>query len=198
MKKMILLVGPGGSGKTYLRDVFNFTSTVCSHTTRPKRVNEKHGRDYYFETIVDKETFIQRKLAKNEVVAYTYYRDELYYCLFKDLYEKDQTTLKAMFIVDPAGVYNIYNSFPNTNKKGQRFNDMFEVVVLKVSDFKRAQNVWKRAVSLYKETHNTTKIPFTQYLKIIESIFRQLKNDTRNFGDMKTFIRDFNAKVVKL
>ena len=48
---IIAIVGASGSGKTYLskllQDELNVFS-IISHTTRPKRTDETHGKDYYF------------------------------------------------------------------------------------------------------------------------------------------------------
>lgn len=53
MKKVFILVGPAGTGKTtaqeYLQQTFNF-ARVVTHTTRPPRLGEVNGIDYYFET----------------------------------------------------------------------------------------------------------------------------------------------------
>ncbi|KRL95028.1 guanylate kinase [Limosilactobacillus equigenerosi] len=53
MKKVFILVGPAGTGKTtaqeYLQQTFNF-ARVVTHTTRPPRAGEVNGIDYYFET----------------------------------------------------------------------------------------------------------------------------------------------------
>jgi guanylate kinase len=46
-----VIIGPSGSGKTKVAEaVFPKEYKVISHTTRPQRVNEKQGIDYYFET----------------------------------------------------------------------------------------------------------------------------------------------------
>lgn len=53
MKKIILIAGPSGAGKTsisnYLRQKYNIPR-VITHTTRPKRSSEINGQSYYFET----------------------------------------------------------------------------------------------------------------------------------------------------
>lgn len=46
-----IIMGPSGSGKTEVTNaVFPDEYKVVSHTTRPKRVGEIEGEDYYFET----------------------------------------------------------------------------------------------------------------------------------------------------
>ncbi|MGX7244781.1 guanylate kinase [Enterococcus quebecensis] len=54
-KKLIhpffVLIGPSGSGKTKVAEaVFPAEYKVISHTTRPRRKEEKEGIDYYFQT----------------------------------------------------------------------------------------------------------------------------------------------------
>ena len=52
MKKIILIAGPSGAGKTtiseYLQKNYDIPR-VITHTTRPIRPGEKDGVDYYFE-----------------------------------------------------------------------------------------------------------------------------------------------------
>ncbi len=53
MGKIVLLIGPSASGKdTLLREVKNLDGMefkdIILHTTRPMRVNEENGREYYF------------------------------------------------------------------------------------------------------------------------------------------------------
>lgn len=53
MKKIILIAGPSGAGKTtvshYLQVHFGIPR-VITHTTRPKRATEADGKSYYFES----------------------------------------------------------------------------------------------------------------------------------------------------
>jgi guanylate kinase len=204
MKKMILLVGAAGSGKTYLRDVFQFESVVTSHTTRAKRPNEKHGKDYYFEKIKDKQMFLEKNVEKQDIIAFTFYRDELYYCKKSDFYEKDKTTLKSMFIVDPAGVLGILEAFPESGPKNQRFSEMFNVVVLEVKDRTRMKNLYHRGIEMYLDNNlqedgsRLKKVPFTKKLKIAEDVLQKIKQDLKNFKFLDIFAEDFQAKIVKL
>jgi guanylate kinase len=58
----IILVGRGGSGKDFMRKKFEqrgFKYCV-SYTSRPKRENEKEGKDYYFRD----ETFFNNNVHK--------------------------------------------------------------------------------------------------------------------------------------
>ncbi|MBA1393326.1 guanylate kinase [Lactobacillus sp. XV13L] len=72
MKKIIVLTGASGVGKTtvshYLQQHYGITP-IITHTTRPKRLGEQDGVDYYFET--------PASFANNEYleqVNYAHYR----------------------------------------------------------------------------------------------------------------------------
>ncbi|MDQ0514269.1 guanylate kinase [Mycoplasmoides fastidiosum] len=81
MKKGILFLisGPSGVGKkTILTDLFDDTSLnlhySISMTTRPKRPNEIHGKDYYF---VDKDFFLQ-EIEKHNMLEYAEFFNNFY------------------------------------------------------------------------------------------------------------------------
>jgi len=50
MKKRVIIVGKGGSGKDHLRKILveNGFKYCISHTTRPIREGEENGKDYWF------------------------------------------------------------------------------------------------------------------------------------------------------
>ena len=72
MNKIIVIIGPTGAGKTttaeYLKNKFQ-VEQIITHTTRPKRKNEKEGIDYYFET---KDSFPKNHFL--EQVTYSNYQ----------------------------------------------------------------------------------------------------------------------------
>lgn len=55
--KIIVLCGKGASGKDttlqLLKGQYSNLQTCVSHTTRPPRVNEEHGREYFFVDIAE-------------------------------------------------------------------------------------------------------------------------------------------------
>jgi len=75
--KKIIICGPGGSGKDYLLNQLNNSEhkTSIKTTTRPKRLNEKNGVDYYFTTIDEFETdkYIVKESFKNHIDDVWYY-----------------------------------------------------------------------------------------------------------------------------
>ncbi|MFA5287672.1 MAG: guanylate kinase, partial [Candidatus Omnitrophota bacterium] len=85
---IFVLSGPSGSGKTTLRDLLLkdkalkkiFVKSI-SLTTRPARLGEKKGRDYFF---INESTF--RSLRKNKrILEWTRYLG-YYYGTEKDLF----------------------------------------------------------------------------------------------------------------
>ena len=69
---ILIITGPSGVGKNTIIDAlskkldFNFS---VSHTTRPKRVSEVNGKDYYF---ISNEEF-QNMINNNELVEFEEY-----------------------------------------------------------------------------------------------------------------------------
>lgn len=62
--KVIALIGEAGSGKDLLLKCtcskYTDYNSIISCTTRPKRENEEHGKDYFFISIEDFYTVMQR------------------------------------------------------------------------------------------------------------------------------------------
>ena len=97
MSKKIIIVGPGGSGKDYLRRIMvdrGFTYGV-SHTTRPPREGEEEGKDYYFRDI---KFFEDNQDMFLELQTFNGWK---YGISKKEFEEKD------IFILSPAGLRSI-------------------------------------------------------------------------------------------
>lgn len=62
---LFVVSAPSGTGKTtlchLLLDAFEGISYSVSHTTRPPRAGEEHGKDYFFVSKEEFETMIQNK-----------------------------------------------------------------------------------------------------------------------------------------
>lgn len=110
--KFIIIAAPSGSGKTSIVNMLlnddnlklNFSTSA---TTRPKRVNEVDGKNYYFFTI---EKF-KEKIKNNEFVEWEeVYKDTFYGSLISEL---ENTTNDIIFDIDVVGGLNIKKLFPN-------------------------------------------------------------------------------------
>ena len=81
---ILIITGPSGVGKNTIIDAlskkldFNFS---VSHTTRPKRVSEVNGKDYYF---ISNEEF-QNMINNNELVEFEEYGGFVYGTSRKEL-----------------------------------------------------------------------------------------------------------------
>jgi guanylate kinase len=97
MKGKIIIVGPGGSGKDYLRKKFTargFRYGV-SFTSRPPRDGEEDGVDYFFR---DENFFEVNKDIFLEVQIFNGW----YYGISKGEFEE-----KDLFILSPAGLRSL-------------------------------------------------------------------------------------------
>ena len=110
--KFIIIAAPSGSGKssivTMLLNDNNFKLNFStSATTRPKRVNEVDGKNYYFFST---EKF-KEKIKNNEFVEWEeVYNDTFYGTLISEL---ENTTKDIVFDIDVVGGLNIKKLFPN-------------------------------------------------------------------------------------
>ena len=107
MRKLIIIAGPSGAGKTtiseYLRAKFDIPR-VITHTTRPMRAGEQNGVDYYFET---DESFAQ--LHFFEHVRYGSYQ----YGSSRESLEKSFAKHEIVsLIVETAGVQTYLKQLP--------------------------------------------------------------------------------------
>jgi guanylate kinase len=97
MNSKIIIVGSGGSGKDFLRKKFTskgFTYGI-SFTSRPPRVDEKEGVDYFFR---DKDFFELNKEIFLEIQEFNGW----YYGISKGEFEE-----KNLFILSPAGLKSL-------------------------------------------------------------------------------------------
>jgi guanylate kinase len=78
MGKLILISAPSGGGKNAviraLVNIFPRSGQLVTTTTRPPRVNEVEGKDYYY---ISKEEF-RKKLDQGDFLEYNEYADNYY------------------------------------------------------------------------------------------------------------------------
>ena len=97
MDKKIIIVGPGGSGKDFLRRTMEdrgFTYGI-SHTSRPPREGEEEGKDYYFR---DDNFFRDNQDIFLELQSFNGWK----YGISKNEFEN-----KELFILSPAGLKSL-------------------------------------------------------------------------------------------
>lgn len=108
MKNILIISGPTGSGESTVTDLlikkYPIFKRLVTATSRPPRLNERHGRDYYFFT---KREF-KKLIANGQIIEYTYIknRDTYYGTYLPELAKK----LKAG-----------YNIAANTDYIGTKF-----------------------------------------------------------------------------
>lgn len=97
--KRIILVGPGGSGKDYMRKLLESRGFryAVSYTTRPPRPGEVNGQDYFFITQEDCER-MKRHDEFYEAIEFNGWT----YGTSREQFDEDD-----VFIMTPSGVAHI-------------------------------------------------------------------------------------------
>lgn len=102
-----LIVGPSGSGKTTIGKIlekeYGFGQLV-SCTTRPKRLLEEEGVDYYFTT---EESLLEMELAES-----TTYNGNMYALSKQEVEQKLNQFENVYFITDKNGAQQISDHYP--------------------------------------------------------------------------------------
>lgn len=111
MKKILVISGTSGSGKTtikqYLMDKYHMAPLI-THTTRPKRAGERDGQDYYFET---KESFFQKKYLES-----VEYDGNFYGSSYEALQEAFKHSDWAVIVLDTKGALSYLEKLPTQTK----------------------------------------------------------------------------------
>jgi len=90
--KRVILVGHAASGKDYLRKIMesNGFRYCISHTSRPKRVGEVEGQDYYFIS--------DESIDKSKFYEFVYFNNWFYGTSIEEFNKSN------LFIMTPSGV----------------------------------------------------------------------------------------------
>ncbi len=120
LHKLVLFCGPSGSGKTtivhYLMQQFPMMRFSVSATTREKRPNEEHGKDYYFLSVEE----FKAKIKNEEFLEWEeVYKDRFYGTLKVEVERILQDGFVAIFDVDVEGGLHIRKQF------GRQLLDVF-------------------------------------------------------------------------
>jgi guanylate kinase len=106
--KLVIFSAPSGAGKTtivkhLLKQGFDFEFSI-SATTRPKRVGETDGKDYYFLSVED----FERRIENSEFLEWEEVYAGSYYGTLKSEVERIRDNGKhVLFDVDVVGGINI-------------------------------------------------------------------------------------------
>jgi guanylate kinase len=112
--KLLVFSAPSGSGKTtivrYLLEQKELhLDFSISATSRPRRGEEIHGRDYYFLSAED----FQKKIDENAFVEYEeVYKDNFYGTLKSELERIWANGKHVIFDIDVVGGLNIKKQYP--------------------------------------------------------------------------------------
>ena len=109
--KLIIISSPSGAGKTTLCKLLikkmNNIDLSISYTSRNKRLNEIHGRDYYFVT---KQKFEQLK-NKNYFIETAKNFNNLYGSPFKNIRKSEKNNHHILFDIDWKGARKIRKKY---------------------------------------------------------------------------------------
>lgn len=96
-KKRVILVGMGGSGKDYARkEMEDLGFRYCvSHTTRPPRIGEIEGKDYYY---ISRDSAAHHYIEKDLFYEYVIFNGWVYGT------SKDEFNKSNLFIMTPSGI----------------------------------------------------------------------------------------------
>lgn len=111
--KIILITAPSGSGKTsivkYLMAKMPELAFSISATTRPRRENEQHGKDYYFLT----EEEFQHKIHEKEFLEWEMVYEGKYYGTLKSEMSRIWAEHKIPVLdIDVQGAIHVQQQYP--------------------------------------------------------------------------------------
>jgi len=116
MGKILIITAPSGSGKStivkHLLNTISATAFSVSAATRPKRINETNGVDYYFISAATFKKYIrQRRFIEWEEV----YPGQLYGTLKSEIKRLWRQKKTIIFDVDVIGAKDLKRIFPRNS-----------------------------------------------------------------------------------
>lgn len=111
--RLFILFGPSGVGKTTLAQaiIAHFKgrlTMVRSYTTRPMRINEQNGVDYWF---ISPEEF-ERKKQEQFFLEYSTAYKALYGSSYKEVMDMLQAGQSVLMVIDRCGVEQVLQRVP--------------------------------------------------------------------------------------
>ena len=111
-KKLIIISSPSGAGKTtickYLLKKIKNVELSISYTTRHIRINEIHGKDYYF---INKEKFLTL-IKKNFFIEFARVFRNHYGSPHSNINKAFKNNNHILFDIDWQGARKLRNNFP--------------------------------------------------------------------------------------
>ncbi len=111
--RVFVVAGPSGVGKTslckaLLKEMPDRLKWSVSHTTRRKRVGERHGREYYFVSEKD----FRKLIARNAFVEHAVVHGNLYGTSKNELKRITRARRNALVEIDVQGALQVMRKFP--------------------------------------------------------------------------------------
>ena len=129
MKNLTVILGKTFSGKpTLLKDITENTAyqRVLTHTTRPPRIGEKNGRDYYFETQIKSNAIALRQyhVIDNQIWSYWSTKEDL------------ATLDYPLMIIDHQGFKDLIAALPDFDIQGIYLNVNSDTILKRIVNHK--------------------------------------------------------------
>lgn len=111
--KLVVVSGPSGAGKDTivggLLEIDDRFSLSVSATTRPPRLTEKNGENYYF--ITEKE--FEEKIAQQGFIEYAKYGSNYYGTLKCDVEKRINNGKTVILVIDVQGAAKVKQLYPD-------------------------------------------------------------------------------------
>ncbi|MBK6339853.1 MAG: guanylate kinase [Bacteroidetes bacterium] len=190
MNKAIIITGPSGAGKNtiadYLIGKFSFLNYSISATTRQPREGEVDKVDYYFITVPDFKT----KIEKDEFIEWEMVYTDMFYGTLKSEINRIWAAGKAIvFVVDVIGAKDLKQYFGDS---------ALSVFIKPPSLTELRQRIMKRRtehIDALEERMRRAKVE----IKMADVFDKILVNDDLDtvFGEADDLIADFFNKKIK-
>lgn len=157
---MIIIVGKGGTGKTYFTKILGLHQP-SSMTTRPPRAHELEGIDYHFVT---KEEILS--INEEELLDRVTYNGNIYAIRLADIHPND------VLILTPAGIDQAINK---KNIIDMENIQEIKILYLKANIFKRFYRIFKREISVENNKTLSIHIIWNSIIKTCRKIVTDMK-----------------------